>query len=65
MEKTSMKKIIAALVAALFAATTLSVFAADEAKPMDKPAKSGKKHKKAKKEDAAAPTAATPAPAAK
>src|SRR5436190_695262 len=62
-----MKKIIAALIAALFAAVTLSAVAADEAKPADaKPAKSKKHNKKAKKETAApAAEAAKPAPATK
>lgn len=55
-----MKKIVAALIAGLFAAVTFSAVAADEAKPA-KPAKSAKKHKKMKKEETAAPTAAAPA----
>ena len=58
-----MKKMIAALIAALFAAVTFSAIAADEAKPGDakpaKPTKSAKKHKKEKgehkKPEAAAP----------
>jgi curli biogenesis system outer membrane secretion channel CsgG len=55
-----MKKILSALIAALFAAVMFSAVAADEAKPADaKPAKSAKKHKMAKpahkKEGVAAP----------
>ena len=55
-----MKKIFAALIAAVFAAVTFSAVAADEVKPADaKPAKSAKKHMKVKgahkKEEAAAP----------
>ena len=60
-----MKKIIAALIAALFAAVTFSAVAADEAKPADaKPAKSVKKHTKVKleqKKEVVAPAAAAPA----
>jgi hypothetical protein len=44
-----MKKLTAVLFAALFAATTFSAFAADEAKPADAtkaPVKSKKHHKK-------------------
>ena len=56
-----MKKLTAALIAALFAAVTFSAVAADEAKPADasKPAKSSKKHHKkdeAKKSEAPATT---------
>lgn len=53
-----MKKLTAALIAAMFAAVTLSAIAADEAKPVDKPAKAGKKHHK--KEEAKKPEAAAP-----
>ena len=54
-----MKKLIAAMIAALFAAVTFSAVAADEAKPADsaKPAKAKKHHKKdeAHKAEPAAP----------
>lgn len=53
-----MKKLIAALVAATFAAVTFSVIAADEVKPTDKPAKTAKKHHK--KEEAKKPEAVAP-----
>jgi invasion protein IalB len=45
MESTDMKKLFAALIAALFAAVTFSAVAADTAKPADpaKPAKTTKK----------------------
>lgn len=58
-----MRKFAALLVATAFAGTTMVAFAAEEAKPMDKPAVE-KKHQKAKKEapmkeaPAAAPAAA-------
>jgi hypothetical protein len=55
----AMKKLFAALIAALFAAVTFSAVAADEAKPADtaKPAKTKKHHKKddVKKSEPAAP----------
>lgn len=59
-EEKSMRKLLAAMIAALFAATTFCAIAADEAKPADptaKPAKE-KKHKKEehKKSEAPAPT---------
>ena len=43
-----MKKLLAMLVATMFAAVTFSAYAAGEAKPLDagKPAKAGKKHHK-------------------
>jgi hypothetical protein len=54
-----MKKIIAALIAALFAAVTFSAVAADTTTPADaKPAKSAKKHKKIKTEPKKAEVAA-------
>jgi Spy/CpxP family protein refolding chaperone len=61
MESTDMKKPIAALIAALFAAVTFSAVAADTtANPADtaKPAKSAKKHQKkaVKKIEEPAPT---------
>ena len=44
-----MKKIIATLIAAVFAAVTFSAVGADQVKPADsKPAKTAKKHKKMK-----------------
>jgi Spy/CpxP family protein refolding chaperone len=61
MESTDMKKLFAALIAALFAAVTFSAVAADTAaKPADsaKPAKTAKKHHKKvapKVEEPAAP----------
>jgi hypothetical protein len=53
-----MKKLLPALIAALFAAVTFSAVAANEAKPVDKPAKAGKKHHK--KEESKKPEAAAP-----
>jgi hypothetical protein len=60
-----MKKLIAVLIAAMFAGVTFSAMAADEAAPGDKPAvekkhKAKKHHKKAAKKEEAAPA---PAPA--
>jgi Spy/CpxP family protein refolding chaperone len=59
MESIEMKKLFAALIAALFAAVTFSAVAADTAAPADsaKPAKSAKKHHKktAKKVEETAP----------
>lgn len=52
-EESSMRKFAALLVATAFAGTTMVAFAAEEAKPMDKPADKPaveKKHHKAKKE---------------
>lgn len=55
-----MKKLLAVLIATLFAAVTFSAVAADEAKPADaaKHAKAGKKHHK--KPAAKAPEVAVP-----
>jgi hypothetical protein len=53
-----MNKLLATLIAAMFAAVTFSAIAAEQAKPVDKPAKAGKKHHKkdeVKKPEAAAP----------
>lgn len=60
--ETFIKQILAAVIATLFFASTLTVLATDEAKPAEKPAKTAKKHKKAmKKEEASPAAAATPA----
>lgn len=53
-----MKKLLAAVITAMFAAVTFSAVAAEEAKPADMPAKAGKKHHK--KEEVKKPQAAAP-----
>lgn len=58
-----MDKLIAAIAAAVFATFTMTAFAADEAKPADKPAVEKKHHKKKHHEEHhdAAPKADAPA----
>ncbi len=56
-----MRKFAALLVATAFAGTTMVAFAAEEAKPADKPAMEKKAHKAKKEAPAKAAPAAAPA----